>query len=64
MRRREAELRRRRERLLVAFVELRARLGAAPADDFAGGEDERARALERTRMRGLVAGVAARLPGD
>lgn len=41
-------LRRDRERLLVAFVELRARLRETPAAGFAGGEEEREQALEQT----------------
>jgi hypothetical protein len=41
-------LQRDRQRLLVAFIELRARLGETAASEFAGGEDERADALEQT----------------
>lgn len=42
------ELERDRQRLLVAFIELRARLLRTTAADFAGGQGERAEALART----------------
>jgi hypothetical protein len=41
-------LRRDRQRLLVAFVELRARLRTTTVTDFAGGEQQREQALEQT----------------
>lgn len=47
-----------RQRLLVAFVEPRSRLRETTADEFAGGEVERAAALERTE-HDYVALVAA-----
>jgi hypothetical protein len=51
-------LQRDRQRLLVAFIELRARLRETPASEFAGGEDERSDALEQTE-HDYVALVAA-----
>jgi hypothetical protein len=51
-------LERDRQRLLVAFVELHGRLRETAATAFAGGEDERGRALEQTE-HDYVALVAA-----
>ena len=42
------ELERDRQRLLVAFIELRSRLLQTTGDDFSGGEGERADALAQT----------------
>lgn len=42
------QLERDRQRLLVAFIELRGRLLQTTGDDFAGGEGERTEALART----------------
>ncbi len=43
-----SELERDRQRLLVAFIELRSRLLQTTSVDFAGGEAERAAALAQT----------------
>jgi hypothetical protein len=43
-------LRRDRQRLLVAFVELRAQLRNTDATEFDGGEDERSRLLGETEL--------------
>lgn len=43
-------IRRDRQLLLVAFVELRARLQETSADDFPGGEGERAEMLSLTEV--------------
>jgi hypothetical protein len=51
-------LQRDRQRLLVAFIELRVRLRETAASAFPGGEDERAIALEETE-HDYVALVAA-----
>jgi hypothetical protein len=51
-------LRRDRQRLLVVFVELRARLREMAATDFAGGKHGRGQALEQTE-RDYVALIAA-----
>jgi hypothetical protein len=51
-------LQRDQQRLLVAFVELRARLRESASANFAGGEAERSRALEQTE-HDYVALVAA-----
>jgi hypothetical protein len=51
-------LRRDRQRLLVAFVELRAQLRNTDATEFDGGEDERSRLLGETE-HDYVALVAA-----
>lgn len=57
-----------RQRLLVAFVELRARLRETTAAEFAGAEDERGRALERTEhdyvALVVVGAEAARLEAE
>jgi hypothetical protein len=45
-----AALQRDRQRLLVAFVELRGRLRKAQTDDFAGGEDAFRDALAQTEL--------------
>jgi hypothetical protein len=56
------------QRLLIAFVELRAQLRRTVVDEFEGGEAERSRVLEETE-RGYIALVAtgaeaARLGGS
>jgi hypothetical protein len=51
-------LQRDRQRLMIAFVELRAQLRRTVADEFEGGEAERSRVLEETE-RDYVALVAA-----
>lgn len=53
-----ASLQRDRQQLLVAFVELRARLRGTAPSDFAGGDEEREDALEQTE-RDYVALVEA-----
>ena len=51
-------LQRDRQRLLVAFVELRSELRQTQPGDFAGGEEERIEVLEQTELD-YVALVAA-----
>jgi hypothetical protein len=53
-----ADLRRERERLLFAFVELRAALRNTDESAFAGGASERTRALEETETDYLSLVVA------
>ena len=62
------QLERDRQRLLVAFIELRGRLLQTTSDDFAGGEADRADALAHTEHDYIalveVGAEAARLQAE